>query len=77
VESFWERHDQALHDPATIARMQAKTGADRLKKGMMTLIVAISYTVAAITSLAIGFVAVPRDPLNFIPVVALGLPGPC
>jgi hypothetical protein len=42
--------------------------------GTIKLAIAISYTIAVIASLVIGFVAVPRDLLNFIFVVVLGLP---
>jgi hypothetical protein len=36
--------------------------------------IAIIYTFAAIAALGIGFMGLPRDPLNFIFAIGLGLP---
>jgi hypothetical protein len=36
--------------------------------------IAIIYTVAAIAALGIGFMGLPRDPLNFVFAIVLGMP---
>jgi hypothetical protein len=35
---------------------------------------AVIYSVAAIVALGIGFVGVPRDPLNFVFAIVIGMP---